>query len=177
MTHGDPKNPKKNPHPIKRYEVTATADAPGPWDVVKGYLSFKVSNVTCVPQGSLTGARNVPITDFDFEMKRVDEKTWKGYFYRDFLQDEDYFGLGICHWDTSGVGAEFIAHSVSFSSTDVLDVFLRNGSQAEYFKKSDYLNHSLAGDGALVSSVDTPEVIQHPENFFPIMVTVKEATP
>jgi hypothetical protein len=36
MTHGDPKNPKKNPHPIKRYEVTATTDAPGPWDAVKG---------------------------------------------------------------------------------------------------------------------------------------------
>ena len=177
MSHDDPKNPKKNPHPLKRYEVTATADAPGPWDTVKGYISFQVANVQCVPQDSFTGARNIPNTDFDFEMTRVDEKTWKGYFYRDFLQDEDYFGQGVCHWDTSGVGAEFITHGMSFTSTDLLDVFLRKGPQAEYFKKSQYLNHSSTLNSALVSSADTPEVVQHPDAFFPITVTVKEATP
>ncbi|WP_225563045.1 hypothetical protein [Rhodanobacter sp. DHG33] len=49
MTHGDPTNPKKNSHPIKRYEITATTDAPGPWDSVKGYIAYEVTNPECVP--------------------------------------------------------------------------------------------------------------------------------
>ncbi len=60
MAHGDPKNPRKNPHPAQRYEVIATADAPGPWDSVQGAAFFDVTNVACVPKGAFTGGRNVP---------------------------------------------------------------------------------------------------------------------
>jgi hypothetical protein len=177
MSHGDPKNPKTNPHPVKRYEVTATTDVPGPWDTVKGYLTFQVANVQCVPQDSFTGARNVPNTNFNFEMTRVDEKTWRGYFYRDFLQDEDYFGQGVCHWDTSNVGADFTAHGVSFTSSDVLDVFLNKGPQTNYFRKSFYADRSSAVNSVPGFSAINPQVTQQPDAFFPIAVTVKEVSP
>ncbi|MEO8809334.1 MAG: hypothetical protein ABI386_03710 [Rhodanobacter sp.] len=94
MTHGDPKNPKKNPHPVKRYEVIATAHAPGPWDAVSGTVFFDVVNLACTPEDKFLGVHAKPRdVAMDFEMARVDEKTWKGHFYRDAMLDEDYYGL------------------------------------------------------------------------------------
>jgi hypothetical protein len=178
MTHGDPKNPKKNPHPVKRYEVTATADAPGPWDSVKGYIGYDVINPECTPEDKFLGVHAMPQdVGQDIEMTKVDDKTWKGYFYRDLIQDEDYYGLGVCHWDATSVGGTFVAHGETFGSGDTLEVLLKKGSQTEYFKKSEYLDHSLTGDQALVSTAATPEVVQHPDAFFPITVSVKEVVP
>lgn len=176
MTHGDPTHPKKNPHPVKRYEVTATADAPGPWDSVKGYIVYEVSNRECVPRGSFTGGQNIPNVDFDFEMTRVDDRTWKGYFYEDLLQDEDYFGLGACHWGVATIGPKFIVHGSSFTPGDALDVFRRKGHETEYFRKSDFLDGSRNLNG--LPYLDTrPEFKKSPEQFFPVTVTVKEVTP
>ena len=178
MTHGDPKNPAKTPHPVKRYEVTATSDAPGPWDSVKGYLEYEVANPQCTPENKFLGEHVMPqLVGHDFEMTRVDEKTWKGYFYRDYMQDEDYYGLGICHWEPSSVSAVFVAHGVAFGPGAVFADFQRNSSQTEYFKKSAYGNPALVRDGALDYSNINPEYIKSPDTFFPIMVTVKEATP
>lgn len=176
MTHGDPTNPKKNPHPVKRYEVTATADAPGPWDSIKGYIAYEVTNLGCVPRGSFTGGQNVPNTGYDIEMKRVDDKTWRGYFYRDALQDSDYFDLGVCHWDVTSVGTVFVIHGEAFSSSFLLGDFLK-GPQSSYFKKSAYGDMTLVRYGAQDYSISDTDVIQHPDAYFPITVTVKEATP
>jgi hypothetical protein len=177
MTHGDPKNPKKNPHPVKRYEVIATSEAPGPWDSVKGYLSYEVVNPACTPEDKFLGVHAIPQdVGHDIEMTRVDEKTWKGYFYRDFMQDEDYYGLGICHWDATSVGGVFVVHGETFGSGDTLEMLLNKGPQTQYFKKSDFLNRSLT-DGGYGTTATDPEVAKHPDVFFPITVTVKESTP
>lgn len=174
MAHGDPNHPKKNPHPVQRYEIIATAKAPGPWNSVKGYVSFKVTNPDCVPQDSFTGARNVPNVNFDFEMTRTGPETWTGHFYRDTLQDEDFFGRGVCKWGLSTVGAEFIAHGTSFTSSGLLDTFINHGPKAAYFKKSEFLNSTGNGEGALGFSSDNPLYTANPKAFFPITVTVEE---
>lgn len=176
MNHGDPKNPKKNLHPVARYEVIATTEAPGPWDSVKGTVFFEVVNLECTPEDKFLGVhakpQDVPI---DFEMNRVDEKTWKGYFFRDSMLDEDYYGLGVCHWDSTQVAPVFTAHGEIFSSGQMVKEALKT-PQTDYFKKSEYWNRALTGDSALVSSAENPEVIQHPDAFFPITVAVKEVT-
>jgi len=91
--HSDPENPQKNPHPVKRYEVTATADAPGSWDEVSGTAFFDVVSLDCTHENKFLGVHVKP-TDIaiEFKMDRVDEKTWKGYFYRDAILDDDYYG-------------------------------------------------------------------------------------
>ena len=124
MSHGDPKNPQKNPHPIRRYEVIATADAPGTWDSVKGYLTYEVANPECTPEDKFLGVHQLPReVGNDIAMTRVDEKTWKGYFYRDFVQDEDYYGLGRCHWDATSLVGVFVVHGETFSSGSVFENF------------------------------------------------------
>ncbi|WP_426662345.1 hypothetical protein [Rhodanobacter aciditrophus] len=173
MTHGDPNHPRKNPHPVKLYEVIATAEAPGPWDSVKGYVAYEVSNRRCVPRGSFTGSQNVPNVAFDFKMTRVDEKTWKGYFYGDLLQDEDYFGLGACHWHVTQASPVFSIHGKSFVlSSSMEDV----NPYTEYFKKSDFLDQSGKDDG-YGTTLNDPEIAKHPDAFFPVTATVKEVTP
>lgn len=177
MAHDDPKHPRKNPHPVQRYEVIATADAPGPWDSVKGYVSFGVTNVNCVPRDPFSGARNVPNTDFEFEMTKVGPNTWKGYFYRDALQDENYFGLGICHWDATQASPVFAVHGETFTAGALLQKALQTGSQTSYFKKNVYLDSAFRGDGALEFSPASPEYIKNPDAFFPVTVIVKEDKP
>ena len=178
MTHGDPENPKKNPHPVKRYEVTATADAPGPWDEVSGRAYFDIVNVECTPENKFLGVHVKPTeVATDFRMDRVDEKTWRGYFYRDAMLDEDYYQLGVCHWDPTSVSAGFTAKGVSFSSGSVFEDFLKNSSQTEYFRKSSYGDQKLVGIGTVDFSAINPDYIKNPDAFFPITVTVKEASP
>lgn len=178
MTHGDPKKPKVNPHPVKRYEVVATADAPGPWDAVSGYLHYEVVNRKCTPEDSFSGVHVMPEgVERKFEMTHVDVKTWRGYFYRDLIQDEDYYGLGVCHWDVAGVTPVFVVHGETFASARGIEDFLSNGPYTEYFQKSAFLERSSMSDSALPYLAARPEFIQHPDAFFPITVTVKEATP
>jgi hypothetical protein len=177
MSHGDPDHPDRNPHPVQRYEIIATAEAPGPWDSVKGYISYDVVNQECTRENKFLGVHILPRdVGLDIEMTRVDEKTWKGYFYRDYLQDDNYYGLGICRWDPVSVAGVFAVHGKFFGPGSVLQDFLQNGPQTEYFRKSEYVDRSLAGR-AFLTTPDDPEVIQHPEAYFPITVAVKAVSP
>jgi hypothetical protein len=177
MSHGDPDHPDRNPHPVQRYEIIATAEAPGSWDSVKGYLTYEVVNPECTPENKFLGVHIMPReVGLDIEMIRVDEKTWRGYFYRDYLQDDDYHGLGTCHWDPTSVGGSFAVHGGTFGAGDTFEVLMSKGPQTMYFKKADFLNRAseLGGYG---TTPEDPEVFHHPEDFFPITVAVKEVTP
>ena len=178
MTHGDPSNPAKNPHPVKRYEVTATSDAPGPWDSISGTVFFDVVNEACTPKNDFLGVHIKP-TDvpIDFKMNRVDDHTWKGYFYRDALQDDDYYNLGVCHWDATGVSVSAMAQGVRFAWSDMLDDLLRHGPETSYFKKSVYGDRSFVQYGAPDYSPLRPEYKKNPNEFFPVTIAVKEVAP
>ena len=175
MAHGDPKHPKKNPHPVQRYEVIATADAPGPWDKVSGTVFFDVVNLACTPKDKFLGVHAKPQdVAIDFEMARTGKNTWTGHFYRDAMLDEDYYGLGICHWDATSVTPVFTTHGETFGAAIGFDEGLRE-SQLMYFKKSDYASRSLKQ--AYGTTSKDSEVIHHPDAFFSIRVTVREMTP
>lgn len=173
MPHGDPDNPQKNPHPVQRYEVIATADAPGSWDSVKGTVFFQIVNPDCVPADSFTGGQNVPNTGYHFEMTRVNETTWKGYFFRDMLQDDDYFGLGVCHWDVTQASPAFSVHGENFVPGSGLENIR---PLTRFFEKSEFRDSSRT-DAAMDFPATNPKYAKNPEDFFPITVTVKELTP
>jgi hypothetical protein len=177
MSHGDPDHPEKNPHPVQRYEIIATAQAPGPWDSVKGYLTYEVVNAECTPENKFLGVHIMPRdVGLDIEMTRVDETTWKGYFYRDYLMNDDYHGLGTCLWDVTSVAGVFVVHGKVFGPTSVFQDFLQHGRQTEYFRKSDYEDRSRVGR-ALLTTPNDPEVIRHPEAYLPLTIAVKEISP
>ncbi|UKE51730.1 hypothetical protein KCU57_05290 [Xanthomonas translucens] len=167
-----------NPHPQKRYEVIATSHAPGPWDSFEGgYIGYDVINTKCVPMIAFIGEQHRPNTGLDVPMTRVDDHSWKGYFYRDALQDEDYFKLGVCHWDVTSVSVSAIAQGVRFAWSGSPEELLRNGPETRYFKKSVYGDRSFVLDGAPDLDPADPEVLQNPDAYFPVTIAVKEVTP
>jgi hypothetical protein len=174
MSHGDPEHPKKNPHPVQRYEVIATAKAPGPWDKVQGYISYEVVNPKCTPEDKFLGVHAMPKdVGLEVEMKRVSPDTWRGYFYRDYLQDDDYYQLGVCHWDVTSVGSSFVVNGGTFGAGDLFHVLLDKGPQTMFFKKTSFGE----SDGDYGTTPTDPAVLRDPDAYFPIMVAVKKATP
>ncbi|WP_196297473.1 hypothetical protein [Xanthomonas albilineans] len=166
-----------NPHPVKRYEVIATSHAPGPWDSIKGYIGYDVINEKCVPMMPFVGVRQTPNTGLDVPMTQVDDHTWKGYFYRDALLDEDYFKLGVCHWDVTSVGVSAKGQGVTFGWGGMLVELLRESQEVYYFKKSSYGDRHLVEYGAQTLVGDDDEVLQHPDAHFQVTISVKEARP
>ncbi|CBA15585.1 hypothetical protein [Xanthomonas albilineans] len=166
-----------NPHPVKRYEVIATSHAPGPWDTIKAYIGYDVINEKCVPMMPFVGVRQTPNTGLDVPMTQVDDHTWKGYFYRDALLDEDYFKLGLCHWDVTSVGVSARVKGVTFGWGGMLVELLHDSPETSYFKKSVYGDTSFAPYGAPDYSPLRPEYKQSPSDFFPVTIAVKEAKP
>lgn len=167
-----------NPHPVKRYEVIATSHAPGPWDAFEGaYIGYDVVNKKCVPMIPFIGQQQVPNTGLDVPMTRVDDHTWKGYFYRDALQDEDYFKLGVCHWDVTSVSASAIAQGLRFAWSGSMEKILREGGGTRYFKKVAHGDKSLVPYGAQDFDPADPEVLQHPDAYFSVTLAVREAQP
>lgn len=171
---------KLNPHPTQRYELIATVDSPGEFDSVEGYLSYEVTNVECVPKNPIVGARNVPNTSRGFVLTRVDAHTWKGSFYRDLLQDEDYFGLGVCHWDIGTVSPIFVVHGQGFSPGLMLKEVVSGQTYTRYFRTKDFFDRSINNEnaGAALSWPSEAEDVRvHPEQFFPIAASVRRMTP
>ncbi|WP_196297472.1 hypothetical protein [Xanthomonas albilineans] len=166
-----------NPHPVKRYEVIATSHAPGPWDTIKAYIGYDVINEKCVPMMPFVGVRQTPNTGLDVPMTQVDDHTWKGYFYRDALLDEDYFKLGVCHWDATSISANAVSQSIRFGWGGMLDELLSGSAETRYFKKSAYGDMSLVSSGAPDLDPADDEVIKHPDAYFSVTIAVKEAKP
>lgn len=114
------KNPdiKLNPNPRMRYEVTVRIeDAPGPFDTVDGTVDYRVSNEDCVPMTPITGATIPPSKRVSLKLAPAGNGTYKGELFADLLQDEDYFGKGVCHWSLVAAGVEARVKKMDFAAS------------------------------------------------------------
>lgn len=173
---------KQNPHPRQRYELTVVINnAPGSFDEITAGAGYRVSNVECVPYHSLAGVHApIPNAGQDFVLTHKDDGTWKGYFYLDQMQDEDYFAIGACHWKLESVGANFTFHGQSFGTALGLNDVLAGQPLSKYFKKKDYFNRDISNSNAgaaLEWRATDADVVEHPEEYFFITLTAKEARP
>jgi hypothetical protein len=183
--------PALNPHPTQRYELTVTVDAPGPWDKVSASVTYNISNVECTPKNSFEGVHELPDdVDHAITLTRVNEHTYKGYFYRDLLEGGDYYGLGVCHWEMEGVGIAFLAHGLTFG-TGISFYDKATGKFAipekpvtEYFSKKEYFDKTLKDqspkDGMYMMSGSGSETPPFTSNFgepFPVTMNVRETKP
>ncbi|WP_161962819.1 hypothetical protein [Xanthomonas campestris] len=97
---------KLNPNPRKAVEVTLTLkNAPGAFGLVQGAAQYDVSNEdACGKIQPETGTAGRITSQEDFALKKVSDTEYRGTVYLDLMQDEDYYGRGVCHWEFSGAG-------------------------------------------------------------------------
>ena len=171
---------KLNPHPVQRYEITVTTNAPGSFDKMTGGAAYEVRNVDCSPKDAFTGIRKIPNHAPDFPMTKLDDHTYTGYVYLDQMQDEDYFGLGVCHWALTSAGAGFDVHDMTFGVSLNLEEIRDQKSVTRYFKKQAFQDRSLndANAGSADSwPANSDDVAAHADAFFPVTVMARRADP
>lgn len=137
------KNPdiKQNPNPKKRYEITLTLEnAPGPFDSVTGTVHYKVENERCVPMTPISGATLAPEKNEPLTFNRVSDHVYKATLYADLLQDEDYYGMGVCHWAVNTAWATLKINKVDFSPAMDAKELLAQKPVPTYFVRGDYFN-------------------------------------
>lgn len=139
------------------------------WDSVKASVSYEVTDDACTPEAPvfIGGHLGGPLgQEVEIEVSQVGENTWRGYFYRDLLHDEDYYGRGVCHWDAVGAGATFFTTAKNKFGAGASLEFPRVGLQTRYvtprtryFKK----NHASADVVSAVShTLDAVDRRLHP---------------
>ncbi|HGM5957880.1 TPA: hypothetical protein ACXM5A_000457 [Stenotrophomonas maltophilia] len=98
---------KLNPSPQQGYELVLTLkDAPGPFAVVEGVAQYDARNyAACGRIVPATGTAGRITSQEPIALRQVGENEYRGTFYLDRMQDEDYYGRGVCHWALTGVGA------------------------------------------------------------------------
>lgn len=143
---------KQNPHPTRRYEITMTIkDAPGPFDSVTGFVQYKVSNDKCVPLQPISGATLAPEYQTSLDLHRVGDNIYQGHLYTDLLQDEDYFDMGVCHWDVVATVADLHVNRVDFSPNVLKNDILDQQSKTKFFTRQDYVDARAGKDNMFLS--------------------------
>ena len=166
---------KQNPHPTKRYEITIEIKgAPGPFDSVNGFALFQVDNVECAPVEPSAGVHLTPQKSVPLALTRVGN-TYKGTFYGDQLLDENYFGLGVCHWALASAGVNLNVQKVVFSAGLVVNEINAQKPLTTYYANASY--HDTKDQGGDTGTIGTPYILQHPTEFFSATLAVKEDTP
>lgn len=168
------KNPdlKKNPHPTKHYEVTVTIEgAPGPFESVTGDIGYTVTNEECVPIAPFSGAQLVPESKASLGLIRVSDNVYKGAFYADLMQDDNYFGMGVCHWGVAGGGAELKGKNVTFSA-DIFEAHIAaQRPVTRYYSYSSY--HSSQPLGVDIGNANRSDFKDEMNSTFSVTVSAK----
>lgn len=167
---------KPNPTPHKRYEIILTIEgAPGSFDTVSGMVDYKVANDRCVPLTPISGATLAPEKRVPVELTRVDDGVYKGSFYADALLDEDYYGMGVCHWGLVGATAELRAGKVDFSPAIFVSDILAGNSVTRYFAKRSYLHRDI--ERVDIGNPSRADFQQDAHDTFAITLRAEEAAP
>lgn len=138
------KNPdiKQNPHPTQRYDITLAIEGPpGPFDSITGSVDYQVSNDRCVPLTPISGATITPRKNVPFVLTRVGDNVYKGEVYADLFQDEDYYGLGVCHWEVVAAEAELKVRNLVFSPALYLADMKSGHTVPRYFSGRAYRDY------------------------------------
>lgn len=90
----------------KAYEMVVILKQ-NPNDIVRATakVSYRITNTDCVPVDygrSIGGSRPI-FQEVKNASVGVEGETYIAVFHEDLLEDEDYYGLGICHWHVEGI--------------------------------------------------------------------------
>jgi hypothetical protein len=125
---------KVNPNPRMKYEITVTIEgAPVAFDRIEGTVDYKVTNDACVPMTHFTGVTIPPEKRVSLPLEKVSGNVYKASVYADLLQDENYFGMGVCHWSVVAASALFHNHKTTVVAPLFIDKILAQAADTHYY--------------------------------------------
>lgn len=154
------------------YDVTVKVDdATFDVDQIEARANYKVKNEACVPLTPVSGVKIAPIKTIQLDARKVDDFTYRFAVYADALQDEDYFGQGMCHWSLEA--ATFFGHRAGRTISAHLfadDMFV--AKQVVLYYPRTWV---LAPPGGFTESgTPSADTYRDPSNVFTIRVEAKE---
>lgn len=162
---------KLNPNPRMRYEITVEVnDAPGPFDTVDANINYRVSNDACVPLTPVVGATVAPTRREPVKLTHAGGNTYKGEFFADLLQDEDYYGKGVCHWSVVSADVEARKGKMDFASS-VFNEDIFNHKEVTRF----YANRAYAEDQTALVNSGNPDRSQFKDPSKTFSITLRAA--
>jgi hypothetical protein len=120
---------------------------PGPLSEVEAIAHYKVGD-GCTPPQPLSGAVLPPEHSLPLAVKRVHGDSYQATFYLDALHNDDYFGLGICHWALQNLTVTFKSPATQFlaSFSNSTDSILSNTEQVNHYLVADYFKKPSIGN-------------------------------
>lgn len=96
-----------NQSPVRTYQVTLRIHgAPGTLKHVRGSAQYDVVNEEqCGHIEAATGNASRITSQEPLELTRISDDEYQGTLHLDRMQDQDYYGRGICRWELTGAGA------------------------------------------------------------------------
>lgn len=174
---------KLNPSPRKAFEVTLILkNAPGAFGLVQGAAQYDVSNeAECGKIQPETGTAGRITSQEDFALKKVSDTEYRGTVYLDLMQDEDYYGRGVCHWEFSGASVMLKATGAEEDTRFLFSVegktVTAQQSQTKYYWREGYPRSGMddfPDVGELTPEKFKPDIR---DNLFTITLAAKEVAP
>ena len=177
-----------NPHPKQAYRLKIKInDAPGPLVSMNNtYIRYMARDCSYVIN-HIEGVTSHPRKYVDIPLRQVGKNEYEASFYFDAVQDEDYFGEGVCHWKPDGFGGTFKAtgkeEETGFTISDVMRNLLEKKTLTKYYWKWSY-PYFTREDGSISPDfvnfgITSPELYSAEEHkeMFTITVTLEEIKP
>jgi len=102
----------RNPDPKQGWRLQVKVEnAPGPLVMMRSGVGVFIHRNPCLPPPNTNpmGVSTRLSSGMSFPMERLDENTYSGVFFSDWVLDEDYFGRGLCRWQFESAGVFFMA--------------------------------------------------------------------
>ncbi|MDO4640532.1 MAG: hypothetical protein Q4A84_02345 [Neisseria sp.] len=147
-----------NPHPKQAYRIKVKInDAPGPLKLINDmYVGYKAENCSYLIS-KVAGAYAKPEKTIKTKMNQIGQDEYETVVYFDAMQDEDYFGEGICRWKIENFGTSFKAtgkpEETEFNVSDLMKHLIEKKTLIKYYRKGGY-PYFKNDDGSIYNGKD-----------------------
>jgi hypothetical protein len=163
---------RRKPQPRSLYDVTVTVrGAPGLFDRTEGWTDYRVMNEPCVPLTPITGVTSAPEWRESIALEAVGGNVYQGQVVTDLLADENYYGLGVCHWDVVAATVVFAVRGIKFTMP-LFKAELKDGRVVtRYYSNRSYATTNL--DRVDLGEIDRAQYQNEADETFSISVQVR----